>query len=66
MFHSTAVRISTFNTVNTLFTVFGDRALSADFSFCTSSVVIEASGLSPSAATKCNRRTHSFEATRSL
>jgi len=27
--HSTAVRISTFSTVSTLFTVFGDRALSA-------------------------------------
>ena len=43
-FHSTAVRIGTFNTVSTLFTVWADRALTADFSFWMSSVVIAVNG----------------------
>jgi hypothetical protein len=62
-FHSTAVRSITLSTVNTLLTVFGDLATIADFSCCTSSVVIAWSCLSPNRGNRCTRIATSFDDT---
>src|SRR5690606_6258059 len=62
-FHSAAVRSITLSTVSTLLTVFGDLATIADFSCCTSSVVIASRRLSPNSGNRCTRIATSFDDT---